>query len=48
MHHYRYFSQKLLNLAYRAAYDPECTLLMDNVFDLLDQQIEDKIRGCLV
>ncbi|XP_023156640.2 protein FAR1-RELATED SEQUENCE 5-like [Zea mays] len=46
MRRYRYFSQKLLNLAHRAAYYPECTSLMDNTIDLLGQQIEDKINIC--
>jgi hypothetical protein len=43
---YRYFSHKLLNLAHRAAYYPECTPLMDNTIELLGQQIEDKISTC--
>jgi hypothetical protein len=46
MRRYRYFSQKLLNLAHRVAYYPECTSLMDNTIDLLGQQIEDKINIC--
>jgi hypothetical protein len=43
---YRYFSRKLLNLAHRAAYFPECTLLMDSTIDILGQQIEDRITTC--
>jgi hypothetical protein len=43
---YRYFSHKLLNLAHRAAYFPECSSLMDNAIDLLSQQLEDKISTC--
>jgi zinc finger SWIM domain-containing protein 3 len=43
---YRYFSHKLLNLAHRVAYFPECTSLMDNAIDLLSQQLEDKISLC--
>jgi len=46
MRRYKYFSHKLLNLAHRAAYYPECTSLMDNMIDLLGQQIEDKITTC--
>jgi hypothetical protein len=43
MPHYRYFADKLLNLAHRAAYYPECTPLMDNTIEILGQQVEDKI-----
>jgi zinc finger SWIM domain-containing protein 3 len=43
---YRYMSHKFLNLAYRAAQFPECTMLVDNTLDILGKEIEDKISAC--
>ena len=42
----RYMSNKFLNLAYRAANFPQCTMLVDNTLDTLCKQIEEMIIAC--
>ena len=43
---YKYMSHKFHNLADRAAYFPECVVLVDNTLDILGKQIEEKISAC--
>lgn len=42
----RYMSNKFLNLAYRAANFPQCTMLVDSTLDILCKQIEEMIITC--
>ena len=42
----RYMYNKFLNLAYRAANFPQCTMLVDNTLDTLCKQIEEMITAC--
>ena len=43
---FRFMSHKFLDLAYRAADFPECTVLVDSTLEILGKQIEDKINAC--
>jgi hypothetical protein len=45
MQQYRFMSHKFLSLAYQAASDPECCMLVDNALDCLGKQLEDKISA---
>jgi hypothetical protein len=45
MQQYRFMSHKFLSLAYHAARDPECCMLVDNAHDCLGKQLEDKISA---
>jgi zinc finger SWIM domain-containing protein 3 len=42
---YKFMSHKFLNLAHRAANFPDCTMLVDNILDILAKQTEDKISA---
>jgi zinc finger SWIM domain-containing protein 3 len=39
---YKFMSKKFLNLAYPAASDPECCILVDNALDCIGKQLQDK------
>jgi hypothetical protein len=45
MQQYRFMSHKFLSLAYQAASDPECCMLVDTALDCLGKQLEDKISA---
>ena len=45
MLHYKYMVRKFCNLAYRAASQPKCTLLVDNTIDMLSKQVEEEMNG---
>jgi hypothetical protein len=40
----KYMSHKFLNLAHQIANSPECTMLVDNTFNILDKQITEKVN----
>lgn len=42
---YRFLSKKFLNLAYPAASDLECCILVDNALDCLGKQLQDKFSA---
>ena len=42
---YKYMVRKFCNLAYRAASQPKCTLLVDNTIDMLSKQVEEEMNG---
>ena len=42
---YKYMVHKFCNLAYRAASQPKCTLLVDNTIDMLSKQVEEEMNG---
>jgi len=42
---YKFLSKKFLNLAYPAASDPECCILVDNALDCLGKQLQDKFSA---
>jgi len=42
---YKDMARKFLNLAYRAASHPKCTLLVNNTLDMLSKQVEEEMNG---
>ena len=42
---YKNMTRKFLNLAHRAASHPKCTLLVNNILDMLSKQVEEEIKG---
>ena len=42
---YKNMARKFLNLAYRAANRPKCTLLVNNTLDMLSKQVEEEMNG---
>jgi hypothetical protein len=42
---YKNMARKFLNLAYRAASHPKCTLLVNNTLDMLSKQVEEEMNG---
>jgi hypothetical protein len=42
---YKNMARKFLNLAYRVANHPKCTLLVNNTLDMLSKQVEEEING---
>ena len=42
---YKDMARKFLNLAYRAANHPKCTLLVNNTLDMLSKQVEEEMNG---
>jgi zinc finger SWIM domain-containing protein 3 len=41
----KFLSHKFHDLAYKAASDPECSMLVDNAFDCIVKQVEDKMSA---
>jgi zinc finger SWIM domain-containing protein 3 len=42
---YKFLSHKFHDFAYKAASDPECSLLVDNALDCIAKQVEDKMSA---
>jgi len=42
---YKDMARKFLNLAYRAASHPKCTLLVNTTLDMLSKQVEEEMNG---
>jgi zinc finger SWIM domain-containing protein 3 len=42
---YENMTRKFLNLAYRAASHPRCTLLMNNTIDMVNKQVQEEINN---